>query len=217
MPTGVAIADVREQLFAAAERVLLDAGPSALTSRAVTERAGRAKGVLHRHFADFDAFLAEFVRDRAERIDTMARDLRALAGTATVLDNLTGALLEVFSSSVTTSIVGMIIVRDGLRARLRTTWPTGVPVLAEAGAMVAGYLTAERDRGRVASTADVDALALTVIGGAHLAFADRTGGQPDASTVRAIVATVVDGVIRQPGRKRQKNRSGSAHNTDRPA
>lgn len=44
MPTGVAIRDVREQLFAAAERVLLRDGPSALTSRAVTSEAGCAKG-----------------------------------------------------------------------------------------------------------------------------------------------------------------------------
>nr|MDQ6938034.1 TetR family transcriptional regulator [Actinomycetota bacterium] len=55
MPTGVALRDAREQLFHAAERVLLRAGPNALTSRAVTTEAGVAKGVLHRHFADFDA------------------------------------------------------------------------------------------------------------------------------------------------------------------
>ena len=36
MPTGVALRDAREQMFAAAERILLRAGPHALTSRAVT-------------------------------------------------------------------------------------------------------------------------------------------------------------------------------------
>src|ERR1700724_3650096 len=64
VPTGVAIRDPRGQLFDAAERVLLRDGPAALTSRAVTAEAGVAKGVLHRHFADFDAFLAAFVLDR---------------------------------------------------------------------------------------------------------------------------------------------------------
>jgi AcrR family transcriptional regulator len=67
VPTGVALRDAREQLFDAAERVLLRDGPSALTSRAVTTEAGCAKGVLHRHFADLDAFLAELVLDRIGR------------------------------------------------------------------------------------------------------------------------------------------------------
>ncbi len=43
MPTGVALRDVRQQLFDAAQRVLLQAGPDALTSRAVTTEAGCAK------------------------------------------------------------------------------------------------------------------------------------------------------------------------------
>ncbi|MBO0839991.1 MAG: TetR/AcrR family transcriptional regulator [Sciscionella sp.] len=203
MPTGVAIRGVRARLFDAAERVLRDDGPSALTSRAVTDAAGCAKGVLHRHFADFDGFLAEFVRDRAERINPTAAALRASAGTATVLDNLTGALIDVFSSPVTTSIVSMIIFRDELRNRLRSTgtsrhWPTGVPVLTEAAAMIAGYLTVERDAGRIAADADIDALAATLLGAAHLFFADHTSARPDAAAVRAIVATVIAGVTREP-------------------
>jgi hypothetical protein len=42
LPTGVALRDPREQLFDAAERVLLRDGPSALTSRAVTTEAAEA-------------------------------------------------------------------------------------------------------------------------------------------------------------------------------
>ena len=90
MPTGVALRDVRRQLFDAAERVLLRDGPSGLTSRAVTDEAQVAKGVLHRHFADFDAFLAEFVLDRVNRLDAGA--LRDAAGTGTVVDNVADAL-----------------------------------------------------------------------------------------------------------------------------
>jgi len=58
VPTGVVLRGAREQLFDAAERVRLREGPSALTSRAVTTEAAYAKGALHRHFADFDTFLA---------------------------------------------------------------------------------------------------------------------------------------------------------------
>ena len=64
MPRGVAIPEVREQLFAAADRILGRAGPAGLTTRAITAEAGVANGVLHRHFRDLDAFLAEFTASR---------------------------------------------------------------------------------------------------------------------------------------------------------
>src|SRR5215510_5216358 len=111
VPTGIAIRDVREQLFDAAERILLRDGPSALTSRAVTAEAGCAKGVLHRHFDDFDAFLAEFVLDRIERMDPQATALRESAGTGTVADNLAGALTALFGS-VAVAIVPLVTFRD---------------------------------------------------------------------------------------------------------
>ena len=152
MPTGVAIRDAREQLFDAAERVLLRDGPNALTSRAVTTEAGFAKGVLHRHFTDFDAFLTELVLDRIARIDGQAAALRSSAGTGTVAGNLTGALMALFRS-VAVAIVALIISRDDLRARVRQARPAGVPLLAEATAMIASYLTAERELGRITADA----------------------------------------------------------------
>ncbi|WP_433478542.1 TetR/AcrR family transcriptional regulator [Spirillospora sp. CA-142024] len=195
MPTGVAMRDVREQLFDAAERVLLQDGPSALTSRAVTAEAGCAKGVLHRHFADFDDFLAEFVLDRAHRMDAQAAVLRDAAGTGTVVGNLAGALTAVFES-VALAMLPLITFRDELRARLRKTWPTGLPVITEAVEMIASYLAAERELGRVAADAEVDVLAPTVIGAAHLLFADRTGPPPGPEAVRKTVTTVIAGVVR---------------------
>jgi len=192
VPTGVALRDVREQLFDAAERVLLRDGPHALTSRAVTTEAGVAKGVLHRHFADFDAFLAELIEDRIVRLGRQAEALRQSAGTGTVAGNLTGALTELFGS-VAIQIVSLLIFRDDLRARLRRTRPTGVPLATEAAAMIASYLSAERDLGRIAPEADVDTLAPTLIGAGHLLFAGRDGLPPDAAEVRKVVAAVLAG------------------------
>jgi AcrR family transcriptional regulator len=197
MPTGVTIRAVREQLFDAAERVLLADGPSALTSRAVTTEAGCAKGVLHRHFDDFDAFLAEFVLDRIERMAPQAAALRESAGTGSVVDNLAAALAALFAS-VAVAIVALVTFRDELRARLRETWPAGVPVLTEAAIMIESYLAAERDLGRVAAEADVDALAPTLIGAGHLLFADRKAAKPDAAAVRRMVTAVIGGVVREP-------------------
>ncbi|MEV0373644.1 TetR/AcrR family transcriptional regulator [Streptomyces sp. NPDC050636] len=197
MPTGVAMRDAREQLFDAAERVLHRDGPNALTSRAVTTEAGCAKGVLHRHFADFDAFLAELVLDRIARIDNQAAALRDSAGTGTVADNLTGALTDLFGA-VAVAIVGLVTSRDDLRARLRRTTPTGIPVLTEATAMIASYLTTERELGRIVPDADVDMLAPTLIGTGHMLFADRKGTRPEAGAVGKVVTAVIAGVVQEP-------------------
>jgi AcrR family transcriptional regulator len=195
VPTGVAIRDPREQLFSAAERILLRDGPNALTSRAVTTEAGCAKGVLHRHFADFDAFLAELVLDRIARIGGQAAALRESAGTGTVAGNLTGALTDLFES-VAVAVVALITFRDDLRARLREARPPGVPLLTEATAMLASYLTAEQELGRIAADADVGTLAATLIGAGHLLFADREAGPPETGAVRKVVTTVIASVTR---------------------
>jgi AcrR family transcriptional regulator len=197
VPTGIALRDVREQLFGAAERVLVRDGPSALTSRAVTTEAGVAKGVLHRHFSDFDAFLAELVLDRAGRIEGQAAVLRDRAGTGTVAGHVAAALTSLFSS-VAVEMVALLTFRDDLRVRLRQAGamrPGRIPVLTEATAMIAAYLAAERDRGRVAADADVDTLALTLIGAGHLLFAGREGTPPEAAEVDKVVTTALARVL----------------------
>jgi AcrR family transcriptional regulator len=190
VPTGIAIRDAREHLFDAAERILLRDGANALTSRAVTTEAGVAKGVLHRHFEDFDAFLAELVLDRIGRVEARSRALRESAGTGAVVDNLTAALTDLFGA-IALRIVGLVIARDALRARLREARGGGVPVLREATAMVAVYLAAERDLGRVPADAEVDLIAPALIGAVHLLFADTEGATPGDGEVRRVVATVV--------------------------
>ncbi|MGW1467247.1 TetR/AcrR family transcriptional regulator [Streptomyces sp. NPDC002308] len=199
MPTGVHLRDARQQLFDAAERVLLRDGPNGLTSRAVTDEAGCAKGVLHRHFADFDAFLTDLVLDRAARLERQADVLRGSAGTGTVADNLANALTTLFGP-VPVAIIPLITFRDELRARLRQARPGGgIAILAEATTAISGYLADERGRGRVAADADIDSLTLSLVGGGHLLFADRDPGPPDAAAVsRLVTAVVADAVGRRP-------------------
>ncbi|MET9273195.1 TetR family transcriptional regulator [Kribbella sp. NPDC003557] len=190
MPTGVAMRDARERLFDAAERVLLRDGPEALTSRAVTNEAGCAKGVLHKHFTDFDGFLAELVLDRIRRLDAQAETLLQSAGQGTVVDNLTTMLTDLFGS-VAVAIVSLTISRDGLRARLREAVPTGVPILTEAGQAIRDYLSAEQTYGRIPAGTNTDVLGLTLIGSTHLLFADRTGTRPTVPEVRTFITSVL--------------------------
>ncbi|MCX5536214.1 TetR family transcriptional regulator [Streptomyces sp. NBC_00006] len=194
MPTGVAIRDVREQLFDAAERVLMRDGAAALTSRAVTTEAGCAKGVLHRHFADFDAFLADLVIDRAGRMEERAAALVAAAGTRTVVDLLTNALTDLFTP-VVVAMVGLLTFRDGLRARLRAAGRPGVTVLSDATAMLRSYLEAERQAGRLTPDTDIDSLGLTLIGSGHLLYANREDGPPAEADVRRVVTSAVAGAL----------------------
>ncbi|MGH8981597.1 MAG: TetR/AcrR family transcriptional regulator, partial [Acidimicrobiales bacterium] len=139
VPTGIAIHDARERLFDAAERVLLAQGPGALTSRSVTAEAGVAKGVLHRHFNDFDEFLAALVLDRFGMVERQAADLQESAGRGTVAGNLTNALIGLFGP-LSLAVVGLVISRDGLRVRLREAGASRLPLLEEGTAMVATYL-----------------------------------------------------------------------------
>lgn len=189
MPTGVAIKDVRQQLFDAAERVLVRAGVSGLTSRAVTDEAGVAKGVLHRHFEDFDAFLAEFVLDRAERIGGKAAELSRSVGRGTVTENLVAGLISVFGPPAT-AIFSLVTSRAELRRRLREARPGGVPALTGAQSAIADYLDAEQALGRILPEADTDTVALSLLGSAHLFFASQDGSELDRARVLKIVTTL---------------------------
>lgn len=194
MPTGVAIRDPRGQLFEAAERVLLRDGPGGLTSRSVTAEAGVAKGVLHRHFADFDAFLIDLTLARIARIAGQAADLRAAAGTGTVAGNLSAVLPELLSPEYL-ALIRLVIARDGLRTRLRAATGSRIPLVSESTALLGSYLTAEQELGRIAPDADVSTLAPTLIGAAHLLFADADGVEADAAAVGRMVSTVLTGAV----------------------
>jgi AcrR family transcriptional regulator len=194
VPTGIALQDARARLFAAAERILLRDGPSGLTSRAVTDEAGVAKGVLHRHFADFDDFLAGLVHDRVTQLEMTSAALLASAGSGTVAGNLAQALASALTP-VAMGMVALITFRDGLRRRLRETWPVGVPLLTELSNTLRAYLLGERGLGRIAADADTDALALTLLGSCHLLFIDRTGTPPAPEAVRALVQGVLGAAL----------------------
>ncbi|WP_020015819.1 TetR/AcrR family transcriptional regulator [Promicromonospora sukumoe] len=195
MPTGVALQDPRAQLVAAAERLLATGGAAALTSRAVTDEAGVAKGVLHRHFADFDDFLAALVRSRIQQADDAGERLIAAAGTGTVVGNVSGFLATTLDD-VALAVVALITARDELRRRLRETSPAGVPLLAEITGALATYLTAEQSYGRVTPGAEPRYLAMTVVGTGHLMFAGELGARPDDTAVRELVESVLVGALR---------------------
>ena len=192
MPTGVHLPDARELLFNAAERVLLRDRVSGLTSRAVTTEAGVAKGVMHRHFVDFDAFLAELVLDRVAELDRQMTTLGETAGAGMVADNLVNALTAVFSP-LAVAVPTMVITHDGLRTRLREAGAARFPLIAEGSIAITAYLAAEQALGRIGQTADIATLSLTLVGATHLLFTDRESGPPDAKALHRVVIGILQG------------------------
>lgn len=195
MPTGHALHDPRRQLFAAAERVLVRDGPAGLTGRSVTAEAGVAKGVLHRHFADFDTFVAHLVDERIRGFHEVVERLTGRVGRASVSENVTAALLELLDP-VVLALVPQIIAHDAIRSRIATNHRPGLPLLSDAAIVLRDYLAREQQQGRIASTADVDTAALSVIATTHLLLAGELGALPTTDAVREVVESLLVGIER---------------------
>jgi AcrR family transcriptional regulator len=187
---GVQIPELNEQLFAAAERIMARDGVAGLTSRAITDEAGCAKGVLHNHFDGLDGFLAEFAVDRVRHTEEAVSGLPAQAGQGPVSDNLVAAALSVFGSGAA-QVAALITARPALAPRvLAELGPDGQP-FSRIQAAFAGYLRAEQDLGRVPANADAGMVAFTLIGAVHHLFFTASGSEPDPGQVRAIVTTLL--------------------------
>lgn len=190
-PRGVTTPDVRERLFAAAERVLVKDGPGALTSRAITTEAGCSKGLLHAHFAGLDGFVAELCLDRFARTATDAQRLSKLAGQGSVAANLRAVALALLDSGGP-AIAGLAMTRPAAALRIREALEgqaSGFTAIQEA---VTDYLEAERRLGRVAATVDPFIVALALVGTAHHLLMTSWPGTPDPSAqMTRLVAALV--------------------------
>lgn len=192
-PRGKTIPGVEEQLFAATERILAGDGPAGLTSRAITEEAGCAKGVLHNHFGDLAGFLAAFVVDRTTRLAEEAGKLPARAGTGSVTDNLTEAAVALFGRTAI-AISGLVVSRPDVAQRLRKEG-TATPVLDEIQNAIAEYLAAEVKLGRIAAGTDSRTLAFTVFASAHHLFFTNVGQPISVERLRQVIGSLLSGVL----------------------
>ncbi|MGW0031007.1 TetR/AcrR family transcriptional regulator [Streptomyces sp. NPDC003314] len=191
-PRGVATPDVRERLFAAAERVLAEGGPGALTSRAVTTEAGCAKGLLHAHFAGLDEFVAELCLDRFARTAATARALSGLVGRGSVAENLDAVVLALLGSGGP-AVSGLALTRPVATVRVREALEAGAPGFAAVQEAVTDYLEAERRLGRVADAVEPSVAALALVGTAHHLLMTSRPGTPDP---RALMTDLVTSLVR---------------------
>jgi AcrR family transcriptional regulator len=195
VPRGVAMQDAREQLFAAAERVLVRDGPAGLTSRAVTDEAGVAKGLIYRYFADLDEFLAELAATWVRAAVSSVSDLPERRGHGLVRTNLGSALVTLFGpGSPVPRITALVASRPGLAPRLHEL-VSGTSALGQVEETLRQYLTAEQRLGRLSSDADMRTAATVLLGAVHhLVFTGRASGPGFASEVERTVGTVLSGL-----------------------
>jgi AcrR family transcriptional regulator len=186
---GVAIPRLREQLFAAAEQIVARDGAAGVTSRAITDEAGCAKGVLHNHFDGLDGFLAEFCADRVRRGMVLVGSLPARAGSGTVAGNVTDVAVAMFGSGLAAA-AALMMARPALMTRTRQVFEADRP-LGQIEAVFADYLRAEQALGRVPAGADVGALAFSLVGAVHHLFFMQHGAPLDPAQVSRIVTTIL--------------------------
>ncbi|SFB14014.1 transcriptional regulator, TetR family [Amycolatopsis marina] len=166
MPRGVAIPELRQQLFAATEQVIVRDGPARLSGRAVTGEAGVATGLLYAHFADLDDFLAAYAVDRAFLVSAEAATLPERAGSGSVAGNLCDALLSTPPVTVL-ALARLLVTRPALSGPVRAVLGDRTAGLDAIESAAVRYLAEEQRLGRVAATAEPEWLALALVGALH--------------------------------------------------
>ena len=158
---------LREHLVATAERMISERGTTGLTVRGIAREAGVADGVLYNHFADKEELLAHALRAHLQTIEqTLERRLGALPepGDGTVEDNLRAYIRYglALHQAVLPAVAGLVA-RPEVLARFSDLAPPG----ADWRDRLIGYLRAERDLGRLAVGAPLDAAAAMIVGVCH--------------------------------------------------
>jgi AcrR family transcriptional regulator len=190
MPRGQAIPDARAALFEAADRILARQGPEGITSRALTDEAGVAKGVLHNHFHDLDDFLVSYAVDRIATAFARTESLLVRAGKRSVVDNLTDAATDLFGSGAL-AVAALMSSRPGVFTRVQEVLGDNGEGFDRLERSFAAYLNAEKSHGRVPDDIDSAMVAFHLIASVHHLFF-VSGQQPvDRRQVRRAVTSLL--------------------------
>jgi AcrR family transcriptional regulator len=166
VPRGIAIPQLRQQLFAAAEQVILRDGPAKLSGRAVTGEAGVAAGLLYAHFTDFDDFLTGYAVDRGFTVAAAAAALPERAGDGDIAANLCDALLAIPRPTLT-ALARLLVLRPDLAPRVRAVLGDRTAGLEAIEQAASEYLAGEQEAGRLPEVADPAPLALALVSVLH--------------------------------------------------
>ncbi len=157
---------IRDHLIATAADLIDQHGSAGLTVRDIARKANVADGALYNHFTDKEELLAHALHAHVETV-MQAIDNLPLPGSATVEDNLRAFItrgIEILNR-ILPAFAGFLT-QPGVIAGTGHLQDThqGAPNLPT---LVAGYLRAEQQLGRVAPDFNADAAATLIVGACH--------------------------------------------------
>ncbi|GGV20390.1 TetR family transcriptional regulator [Actinomadura cremea] len=184
---------LREHLIATADRMMSERGAAGLTVRAIAREAGVADGVLYNHFDGKEELLALALHARVRRV---GRELGPLPepGAGTLEANLRAHVEHglALHRALLPALAGLTAQPDVL-ARFAAS-----PEPGEAWRdRLHAYLRAERDFGRLAAGASVDAATSMIVGVCHEAVLSallHADGPSRPVPVAEVVASVLHGI-----------------------
>ncbi|MEW2355344.1 helix-turn-helix domain-containing protein [Spirillospora sp. NPDC029432] len=182
---------LREHLIATAERMISERGTAGLTVRAIAREAGVADGVLYNHFADKEELLGHALR---AHVRTVERGLSTLPdpGAGSLAGNLAAYIRYglAMHRAILPAMAGLIGSPEVL-ARFAEAHEPGENWRDR----LLRYLEAERELGRIAAGARVEAAASMIVGVCHEAVLALLFGEPvPEPDVDGLVATLLDGL-----------------------
>jgi AcrR family transcriptional regulator len=145
----------RDKLIAATHQVVIDVGYPHATTKLIAEAAGVAEGTIYRHFPDKLALFYAAALAGSQSIVDEFEELPAKAGSSSVLNNLTEAMLKLASLREQVMPLELAILADpDLAERRRELAPQHLEDGPHPPLYLAAYLSEEQKLGRIRHDVD---------------------------------------------------------------
>ncbi|WP_216215236.1 TetR/AcrR family transcriptional regulator [Amycolatopsis aidingensis] len=191
----------RQRILDAAEQLMRNVGLAKVTTKEIAQAAVCSEAALYKHFVSKEELFVVVLQERLPPVGTLLAELTADPGGRSTVECLVDVAREVteFYAS-TVPITASLFAEPALLRRHRDAMRAldkGPQKLLDA---LAGFLYAERRRGRIGPDADPDAAAAALLGACfQRAFLSHFWAVPDDSAAldafaRGVVRTVAEGI-----------------------
>jgi AcrR family transcriptional regulator len=190
----------REQILAAATRVMREQGYARATTKEIARAAGYSEAALYKHFPDKAAIFIGVLSEQLPALGLILTELAGDAGKGTVRANLTKvarAALDFYTESFPIA-ASLFSTRELLTAHRTAVLERGAGPRTPLSNL-SRYLRAEQRLGRLARTVDADAVAALLLGACfQQAFlihfeADRPAPAQLDILAKSLVKTLMNG------------------------